>query len=215
MAVQAGEPAAPPLQSRRLRLRPVTIEDVPFLHEVETSPETGWRFRFRGVMPSVEQYAAGLGGDVLQAFMIDDKQRNARVGSVAAYGANLHDGHAYVSVIVAPAYEKTGWGMEATLFFMNYLFAVWPLRKLYADVVEFNLSQFESGEGKAFHTEGVLKQHHYFGGRHWDQHVLAAYREEWLAAFGRTISVLSAAPAPSADGAGEQEAAPEAEAQQP
>jgi RimJ/RimL family protein N-acetyltransferase len=190
-----GPVTGPPLETRRLRLRTVATEDIPFLHEVETGPRTGWRFRYRGSVPTLEQYARDLGYDVLSAFTIDDKKAQARVGIVACYWSNLQDGHAHVAVVTAPAYEGTGWGMEAMIVFMNYLFQIWNFRKLYANVLEFNLPQFKSGIDKGFRVEGVLKQHHYYAGKHWDQYMLGVYRDEWLAEYGPTLESLRAKPA--------------------
>jgi len=175
------EASPPPLESRRLRLRPVGPADHPFLYDLATSAEVGWRWRYRGYIPRPETFSAELGRDQLVQFMIDDTRRNARAGLVDAYGANLQDGFAYLSLVMAPAYMASGWGIEALLFFMNYVFTLWGFRKLYAELPGFNYQLFASGEGKTFRTEACLRDHHYYQGRYWDHYVVAAYRDDWLA----------------------------------
>ena len=71
--------------------------------------------------------------------------------------------------------------LEAFMLFLDYLFTVFGFRKLYGEVLEFNLTSFRSIIGKIAHEEGRLRDHEYFDGRYWDLVFLAIYREEWEA----------------------------------
>lgn len=69
--------------------------------------------------------------------------------------------------------------------FVDYLFAVFPLRKLTAEVIDFNWIQFSSGSGRMFNEEGVLRSHEYHDGKYWDVHLLAIHREQWETYYSR------------------------------
>jgi hypothetical protein len=47
------------------------------------------------------------------------------------------------------------------------------------DVPEYNMDRFKSGIGRYFDVEARLRDHRYFGGRYWDELILALYREQW------------------------------------
>lgn len=176
-----SEPAnSPPLETRRLRLRPVDDSDLPFVYDLATGTETGWRWRWRGYIPRREDIAAELARDALLVMMLDDKQARNRVGLLHAYSASLHDGFVYVGIVMGPQYIGTGWGSEGFLLFANYLFAVWDLRKIYVEIPEFNVQQAVARDSKLFEVEACFKGHHYYDGRHWDKYVWAIHRDRWL-----------------------------------
>lgn len=168
------------LETPRLRLRPIRTDDHAFLYGLATSPELGWRLRSRGLPLSGDDFVAGLYAGVLAQLMVDDLQAGARVGLVQASEANLIDGHARVSAVVTPERVGTGWIVEAVALFADYLFATFPLRKLWAEVPAFAWPALASGDGGAFAVEGRLQDHRYAGGRWWDVHVVALRRDEWM-----------------------------------
>ena len=66
------------------------------------------------------------------------------------------------------------------LLFFDYLFTVFNIRKLYAEVLEFNFGQFASGAEHVFKVEGRLTDHDWYDGRYWDMLVLALYRDDFM-----------------------------------
>ena len=73
--------------------------------------------------------------------------------------------------------KQSGAGvLEAFALFVRYLFRLWPLRKLYLELPEFNLPQFASAVRVGLlKEEGRLRGDRYFDGAYWDQLVLAVY----------------------------------------
>jgi acyl carrier protein len=170
-----------PLETRRLRLRPVVLDDHPFLYELATSPHIGWRLKSRGLPLSYDEFVAQLHRDVLAQVMVDDVRSAQRVGIVQAVAANLIDGHARITTTSRPERIGSGWAVEGLGLFVSYLFATFPLRKLYAEVPSFAWATVASGEGTAFTVEGVLKGHRYANGQWWDVSVVAIDRDGWAA----------------------------------
>jgi RimJ/RimL family protein N-acetyltransferase len=172
-------PDAPSLVGRRITLLPVVPDHYQFLYELATSEEIGFRWRYGGQIPQYETFVQQMWSGVLTQFLITQTESGRGLGLTVAYNADLRNGHAYIAAVIDPREAVPGGGVEANALFLDYLFATWNFRKLYAEVLEFNLVQFSSGLGNAFREEGVLRAHHYYAGRFWDQHLVAYYRETW------------------------------------
>ena len=175
----APTPAPPLLVGRRITLLPVVPDHYQFLYELATSEEIGFRWRYGGQVPSYEVFVQQMWTGVLTQFLITQTESGRALGLTVAYNADLRNGHAYIAAVMDQHEVLPGSGVEANALFLDYLFTTWNFRKLYAEVLAFNLPQFSSGLGSAFQEEGVLREHHYYGGRFWDQHLVAYYRETW------------------------------------
>lgn len=172
--------ARAPLETARLRLRPLRADDHAFLYDLATSPRLGWRLRSRGMPLTADAFVAELYRNVLAQFMVDDLQAGVRVGLVQALDANLLDGHARLSVVVSPERIGTGWGVEALASFVDYLFATFPFRKLYAEVPAYAWPAVASGGDRVFSIEGTLRGHRFADGRWWDVSLVAVHRDDWI-----------------------------------
>lgn len=179
------------LDGRWTTLRPINPDDYATLFHMATDPRTIQRWRFRGGTPSYEDFLRHLWDKVLSQFVVVSKASGEILSLVVAYGADHRNGNAYLAVLKNPESTNAS-SLEGVLIFLNYLFSTFPLRKLYLEVPEFNLTQFSAGVGTIMQSEGVLKEHDYFEGRYWDLHILAIYRDriegavERLASLGRT-----------------------------
>jgi RimJ/RimL family protein N-acetyltransferase len=173
------------LQARRsgrwIKLVPFGVEHTDFVYRLSTDEETGYRWRFAGAVPSPDVFQQSLWAGVLTQFVVLEKGKGSLVGSVVAYNADLHHGHAYVGCAMVKQASETGLGVEATDVFLHYLFRVNNLRKIYFEVPSFNMPQFESAIGWIMKEEGRLNDHFFYGGRYWDRHVLAVYRADYEA----------------------------------
>jgi RimJ/RimL family protein N-acetyltransferase/acyl carrier protein len=173
------------LEGKEVRLRPIDQSDYPFLRALETSPGALVRFRHRGVPTSPENHVQSLWRGVLCQFVVVLRATNKPVGLVTSYGADFRNGRSHIAIIVEPETQGRGSAMEAMRLFIDYLFAVFPLRKLVAEIFEFNWHQFSAGEGRVFATEGVLKEHEFHDGRYWDLYLVAIFRDSWSDLFSR------------------------------
>jgi RimJ/RimL family protein N-acetyltransferase/aryl carrier-like protein len=169
------DPLVPILETGCLRLAPVTPEDIAFLYALAVDPETGFRWRYRGSVPSLETFTAELCNDVLLQFVVLRVEDSLRVGQVVAYGGEPGLRHARVGAVFHPLCAGTGLAAQAVSLFVRYLFHTFPLNKVYLEVPGFNWPQLQSGQGVLFQVEGVLKDHDYYAGRYWDKYVCAIY----------------------------------------
>ncbi len=160
----------------RFALSPLTPEIMPFLYQLAISEEVGFRWRFRGNVPPFEAFQAGLSRGVHVQFVVADRRSGEPVGHVVAYNADHNLGLCYVGGAFVPRLISSGLPMEVMAMFARYLFQVWPFRKLYLEVPEFNYTLIASGAGRYFDVEGRLTEHSYYSGRYWDEYLLALRR---------------------------------------
>jgi RimJ/RimL family protein N-acetyltransferase/acyl carrier protein len=166
----------PQLAGQFFRLVPVLPPSVPFLYGLSTNPEVGFRWRYRGAVPSPQQFEQDLWQGVLAQFVVESIQTSQAAGHVVCYSPDRNMGHAYLGAAMTDEYHGSGIAAEPVRLFLDYLFDVWPFHKVYLELPEFNLPQFASATGRGLHVEARMRNHHYYQGRRWDQIILAAYR---------------------------------------
>jgi RimJ/RimL family protein N-acetyltransferase len=196
-------PVVAPLGGRYVRLRPVVPDDYEYLYALASDERLNLRWRHRGESLNPETFVQTLWHQVLVQFIIEEnRQEDAQsIGHVLAYGPDLRNRHAAVAMVLEPDYFRRGWTLEAMVLLLNYVFTAWEMRKLYMEVIDYNLPQFGSGLDRYFAEEACLKQHEYAFGRYWDIHILAIYREAFFQHAKRVLawSTRPAAPRPTID----------------
>lgn len=173
------DPGLDLLAGRRVVLRQISVRDYEALRMLEGSGQLGPRWRLRGETPSPEVHSSGLWAGVLAQFLVVGRDQDSPVGVVCAYNTDQTQGYVFLA---AAAFEPESTGLpflEGLILFIEYLFVVWPFRKIYIESAGFNTSQFASAATTLFVVEGELRQHEYFDGRYWDKVIWALYRDEW------------------------------------
>lgn len=171
------ESLEPVLRNSMYMLRPVMQSDTSFLYELATRPETGYRWRYRGTVPPIERFASEIWQNtVLAQFVVVAASSGQAQGLVVCYQADMVNGHASIGAAFSQEVESVGLPATAVGLFIQYLFRVYPFRKLYLEVPGWNMAQIASGVGSYFHDEGRLRGHDYYDGKYWDKHILAMYR---------------------------------------
>jgi RimJ/RimL family protein N-acetyltransferase len=173
------EAQGPTLTGRHVRLRAIYPNDYEYLYALASHEKIGWRWRYRGTSPSPEQFQQQLWQTTVAQFIVERTTDNQRVGFVQAFDASERNGYCHFAILLDPGLERSGWGFESMLLFLDYIFTVFPFRKLYAEVPEFNYGQFASGERGVFRVEGQLKDHEWHAGQFWDTYLIALYREDF------------------------------------
>jgi RimJ/RimL family protein N-acetyltransferase len=181
-AAQRPEPPeagslAPTLANQELRLTPVEPEDMRFLYVLASHPDTCYRWRYRGVPPSMDRFAADLWSQVLVQFVARRATDGEPAGHLVCYGADLGQGYAYLGAVFRPEYNGTGLAAQGVAMFVRYLFHTFNLRKLYAEVPGFNWPQMSSGNGTLLQVEGIMRNHEHYAGQLWDRYLCAIYPE--------------------------------------
>ncbi len=189
---------SPPLSGRRVRLREVQPSDYAYLYALTSNPEVAWRWRYRGQALSYESFVQRVEPGTLVHFVVERISTGEPLGYMQAFDASLQWGWCHCAVVLDPAVALGGWAIEAPLLFLNYLFTLYELRKVYASVLEFNYEHFASFSGDRYQVEARLANHEWHAGRWWDLLILALHRTDWLrvgpplvAKLTKPITVLS------------------------
>jgi hypothetical protein len=170
----------PRMAGRRVRLRPVGPADFAFVATLETHPEVHFRWRHRGTTPSPERLLSSLWDGALVVLLAEHVAAGGPFAMLAAYGADLRNGWCSFGVAAVPDLPAGPTPtLDAVVLFLDYLFALWPLRKVYAEAPGFAFEQYASAVPLLLEREGLLKGHDFYMGRHWDKHILSVSRVDW------------------------------------
>ena len=172
-----GDPRARVLEGPAFRLVPPRPDDIGYLYGLAVDPDIGFRWRYRGSVPSFERFSSEFWTSVVVQLVARRIQDDLPVGHVVAYGGDMSMGYTFLGAVFQPEYTGTGLAAQAVAVFVRYLFKTFPLRKIYIEVPGFNWAQMASGEGILFEIEGVLKKHEYYDGQYWDKYYCAIYPE--------------------------------------
>ena len=171
--------SAPSTLTSHLRLRPVEPGDYGLLNATALSPGYLHTWRYRGSTPSPDDFVRSLWSGVLCQFIAERRRDRSPVGLLSAYNVNHRHRWCYVAFMAFPEFRGTGLLFEGVGAFIDYLFRTWDLRKLYAEVLSWNLGQFSSALGRFVTEEARLIDHEWHDGIYVDLHVLAIRRDDW------------------------------------
>jgi len=184
----------PRLEGPRVRLRPVGPADYAFVATLETHPEVHFRWRHRGTTPSPDRLIASLWDGAL-VVLLAERPAGEPLALLAAYGADLRNGHCSFGLAAVPDQPRGPSPVfDAVVLFLDYLFGLWPLRKVYAEAPGFAFAQYASAVPLLFDREGLLKGHDFYMGRHWDKHILAVSGDDWHARRRRFVPMVTGEP---------------------
>lgn len=154
-------------------------DHVPILYESAFTGGRSWKWRFRGRTVPYETFAAMLHEGVFAQYAVESTVGPPSLfGLVSAYDADTACGHCYVAFHNTGVHHPASGRMfGAIIGFMDHLFHVSPFRKLYLDILEYNVGLLRGFEGLLMVEEGRLREHYFLGGRFHDRIVYAVYRE--------------------------------------
>lgn len=182
------------VEGRFCFLRPVIPSDLELLRILEQSGDDAAMYRFRGRSVGPDEYRASIwDASLLHLTVIELSELDRPAGLMALYGTDWRNSTARLAGIIDPRLRGGPTGIEAFKLFLGYCFKTFPLRKVYAEVLEDNLTQFRSvvSQGLA-KVEGQLKEHEFCNGRYVDQFIIAFHKDSWgedaVADFGRSLA---------------------------
>ena len=165
-------------------LRPIEPAHVAELYAISMSDANGFRWRFRGAVPSLAQFEAELFTSAFHQFAVLERATGDLVGHVVAYNHDPVNGHCSVAVLVKESSIGARLGRDALDTFVRFLFRLSPLRKIYAEVPGGTVegvepSAAENGFGSRFAIEGRLTDHWFVDGGYQDMVIVAMARAAW------------------------------------
>ncbi len=165
--------------SRHTVLRPLIAADYPWICALHSDPRVAPRTRLRGATTTPEDTIRILTSGVTAQFVVVRRSNGARLGLLTLYKADFRANIAFFAATFSPSAQQLGWPLEATILFVEYVFRVFELRKLYVEAVQPNVDSFQHVIGTHFIEEGRLREYEMIDGEFVDVVFAAMSRSHW------------------------------------
>lgn len=127
-----------------------------------------------------ERFCQGLWDNVFVQFVFGATGDPASIhGLVKCELVNFRHQTGQIAIWSTSEAQGSALPMMAMATLVDFVFSTYPIRKLYAEVSEYNYGQFSSGEGNLFEVEGRLIDHELHFGETWDTFILGIDRGHW------------------------------------
>ena len=177
-------------QGPRVRLRPIERIDLPRYQDLLSDPEISLLYGGLGVpstMSRTERWFENGGADVNdRQIRLGIEAEGTLIGALSLTNdANLADRCARFGIVIGDrAYQRKGYGREASILFLDYAFAVLGYHKINLDVYAYNAPAIALYRSIGFADEGRRRETHWSRGRFWDEVLMGITAEEWWARHG-------------------------------
>ena len=168
-------------------LRPVLEGDVQWVYSLDTHPQIIQRFRLGGTTPSPEMHRQFFARGTPVSYLVVDETIGERIGLLYAFGTDFEHRRASLGGVAHPEHHGSGKFFRGAFLFLDYLFASFPIERIYGQSLEFNFEQFVPNSERRldlsalYEVEAVLREHTYLAGRWWDEYIFAITKEAWTA----------------------------------
>jgi len=160
-------------------MRPILQADYEQLYFAALEPVNGFRWRYRGRTPSMDEFVRGLSAGSLAEFVFARTDKNQIGAYCVAYEHDANAGHCAFAVQrlnFDTAFDTCV--IESVGLFLNYLFETFSLRKVFAHIPEYNLPSFGLLRD-VFEREGERTDYYWYGGRHWSEVTISTSTQAW------------------------------------
>jgi RimJ/RimL family protein N-acetyltransferase len=172
------------LNERRVTLRPIRATDLPLLLQWLNDPQLMRHWAQPAPIVTEEQLARDLAGrfarfDTAGYFMIE-REDGTPIGRIEFEQLDDRSRSAEVMILIGDAAARgKGYGTEAMVALLRYLFHQRNLHRVYLTVLAWNIAAQRSYAKVGFVVEGRLRDDLYFDGKFHDQFVMGILREEF------------------------------------
>ena len=128
-----------------------------------------------------------LNYDFHDFYIVKDSHTLKSLGYVHNYDFSLVDGHCKIVVYIIPEYRETGVGGIAAITFMKKIFSIYPLRKLYSTIYDYNKESLQSNLAAGFREEGVIREYRYYDGVYHSIHYLSMTKQLFENTIGKLV----------------------------
>ena len=178
--------------SQALSLRPFEPDDLPALRLYLNHPELAGRRYIAWRLPELAPLSAS---QVEQYFsQLQENQEGFTMAITLGESQELI-GHAEcdwgwdphcptLTVVIAPAYQRRGYGSAVVRMQLRYLFEFTPAHTVSAWISSWNAPGLAFAQACGFHDSGRMRRSGVFQGKYCDTCVMDLLRGEWLAGRG-------------------------------
>ncbi|MCC2630198.1 MAG: GCN5-related N-acetyltransferase [Candidatus Paceibacter sp.] len=173
---------------KRIYLRPVLKEDLPFITAGINDPEITKYLMVAYPMPLLmeEKWYERMTEDREKQgeniiFAIVFEKTDEIIGVMGLHKIDHKNGLATTgTMIFRKDCWSQGYGTEAKMLVLEYAFNTLNLRKICSHVYDFNPRSMRALEKCGYKREGIRKQHYFRNGRFADDHMFAVFKEDFF-----------------------------------
>jgi len=171
------------LEGKKINLRPLSIEDVPTITRWINDPEI--RDFVSKVFPKTEEqekeWVNSLGSDEKNIVFIIETKDGKPIGVMGIHGINWVNRTCTTGALIGEKnYWGKGYGTEAKMQVLNYIFNTLGLYKVCSSVIAYNKRSLRYSLHCGYQVEGRRKKQIFKKGRHWDIIELGLFKRDWL-----------------------------------
>lgn len=161
-------------------MRPVMPQDHEQLYFASLEPTNSFRWRFRGQTVSFRDFSESLSAGTLCQFAFADIETSGLVAFCSAYNYDPVAHHCTFAVQRLDFDSKYDTSViESVALFLNYLFETFNVRKVFADIPEYNFPNFGLVKD-VFEMDGEKRDYYWHAGRYWSEMSISTSRDAWL-----------------------------------
>jgi RimJ/RimL family protein N-acetyltransferase len=177
------------LNTDRLVLRPMTLDDVPALNEIERNPDVTRYMTFdpqslsqtRGYIESSLADQSSIPRRVYE-FAIDEKSESRLIGRCGLRCDRPEHHEAIIWYLLHPAFWGKGYACEAVSALIAFGFQTLTMHRIWADCDPRNTPSCKLAERVGMRLEGRLRENYLLRGEWCDTAVYAILAQEWASA---------------------------------
>lgn len=174
------------LEGKRLILRPVSKLDIPHLTRWINDPKV--RMYLAAYLPAMEkmeeEWVEKLSENRMSDFvLVIETKEGQPIGVMGVHKINWKDRNCTTGALIGEKeFWGRGYGTEAKMLLLEYLFNELGLFKVCSQAISFNKRSYNYSRRCGYRVEGVSKKHIFRKGKFWDAINLAVFREDFLRA---------------------------------
>ncbi len=177
------------LLGHRVRLRPIGRDDLPLLRAWFADPEVMRHWAKPSPLVTEDAFAADLQGRFAQfadaGYFMIQLHNGPPIGRIEFERLDPQAASAEVVILIGDrAVWGQGYGTDAMVTLLRYLFHERSLHRVALTVIASNARAARSYEKAGFVVEGTLRDDLFFEGRYHDQTVMSILRPEFDARWG-------------------------------
>lgn len=166
------------LVGRRAALEPLRPSAYDFVYAIVCDANVGARSRYRGLVPSYDQMVSQLWDGVLAQYLVVDRTSQKMAGVVNLYRYNPRASNCFAAALTHPSFLGSGVVIEGLLLLLDHAFDLWSLKKVFFEVMGFNLDQMATIT-RFTEEEARLRDFDFAYGQLWDSVTLSVDAERW------------------------------------
>jgi RimJ/RimL family protein N-acetyltransferase len=169
------------IHTKRLLLRAIEREDLPQLNAWANDPDIqynlgGWHFPTSA--RDQEQWLGSLHCRSIDQRFAVQRTDGAMVGTANLVSIDWKNRTAFEGLMLAPAYQRMGFGTEIVMALMSYAFNELGLVRLDTDIIEYNEASLAMHMRCGWEVEGRKRKAYFRKGRHWDKVIIGITRDD-------------------------------------